>query len=65
MNARELKAAERRYRKSKGRSDEARLARNLAVAQALAQGMTQQEISEATGLSRGRIGQLAMEGGKT
>lgn len=55
----ELKKAEARYRRAFSRAEEAREARNEAVRKALAAGWTHQRISEATGLTRGRINQLA------
>lgn len=55
----ELKKAEARYRRAYSRAEEAREARNDAVRKALKAGWTHQRISEATGLSRGRINQIA------
>jgi hypothetical protein len=54
----ELKKAEARYRRAYSRAEEAREARNEAVRKALAEGWTHQAISDATGLTRGRINQL-------
>lgn len=59
MTADELRKVEARYQRAFRRSEEARAARNAAVHAALAAGWTHARISEATGLSRGRIGQIA------
>jgi hypothetical protein len=59
MTAAELRKAEARYQRAVRRSEEAREARNAAVQAALDAGWTHARISEATGLTRGRIGQLA------
>jgi hypothetical protein len=59
MTVDELKKAEARYRRAFSRAEEAREARNAAVRAALAEGWTHQRISEATGLTRGRINQIA------
>jgi hypothetical protein len=59
LTAAELRKAEARYQRAVRRSEEARAARNAAVQAALKQGWTHARISEATGLTRGRIGQLA------
>lgn len=53
-----LGTAEGRYRRAAARAEELRAERNLSVRQALADGRTHAQIAEATGLSRGRIGQL-------
>jgi hypothetical protein len=59
MTAQDLRKAEARYQRASARSEQAREDRNLAVRQALADGMTHAQIADATGLSRGRIGQIA------
>ena len=59
MTASELRQAEARYRRAHGRAELERAARNTAVRQALAEGWTHQQIADATGLTRGRIGQIA------
>ena len=58
MTADELRKAEARYQRASRRAEEAREARNAAVHEALSQGWTHAKISEATGLSRGRISQI-------
>jgi DNA-binding NarL/FixJ family response regulator len=58
----DLRKAEARYQRAFRRSEEARETRNEAVRQALAAGLTHAQIAEATGLSRGRIGQMASRG---
>lgn len=55
----ELKKAEARYRRAFSRAETAREERNEAIRRALAEGWTHQRISEATGLTRGRINQIA------
>ncbi len=60
MTAAELRKAEARYQRSSRRSETEREARNAAVRQALAEGWTHARIAEATGMSRGRVGQLAL-----
>ena len=55
----ELHKAEARYQRTSRRSEQARQQRNDLVRQALAAGWTHAEIAEATGMSRGRVGQLA------
>jgi hypothetical protein len=55
----ELKRAEARYRRASRRAEEAREARNETIREALAAGWTHARISEATGLTRGRINQIA------
>jgi hypothetical protein len=59
MTTKELRATEARYRRAFRRSEELREARNAAVRAALAEGWTHARIAEATGLTRGRIGQIA------
>lgn len=59
MTPDELRKAEARYQRAEARREHAREARNTAIRQALAAGWTHAQISEATGLTRGRIGQLA------
>jgi DNA-binding NarL/FixJ family response regulator len=60
MTAAELRKAEARYQRAVRRSEEAREVRNAAVLAALAQGWTHARIAEETGLTRGRIGQIAL-----
>jgi CRP-like cAMP-binding protein len=60
MTATELRKAEARYQRAVRRSEEAREARNAAVQAALDEGWTHARIAEATGLTRGRVGQIAL-----
>jgi DNA-binding NarL/FixJ family response regulator len=60
MTPEDLRKAEARYQRAFRRSEEAREERNRLVVQALADGWTHARIAEATGLTRGRIGQLAI-----
>jgi len=59
MTAKELAARERRLGRAWVTYEAAREARNAGVREALAEGWTHAQIAEATGLTRGRIGQLA------
>lgn len=59
MTAAELRNAETAYRWDVRRCEVAREKRNGAVREALADGWTHAAIAEATGLTRGRIGQIA------
>lgn len=59
MTVKELKKAEAAYRAAFSRAEAKREARNAAVRAALAEGWTHARISEATGLTRGRINQIA------
>ena len=59
MTEDELKKAEARYQRASGRAEEARQERNRLVAEALTSGWTHAKIASATGLTRGRVGQLA------
>jgi hypothetical protein len=59
MNAERLCKAEARYQRASRRAEELRLERNQLVREALAEGWTHARIAEATGLTRGRIGQIA------
>jgi DNA-binding NarL/FixJ family response regulator len=61
MTSAELRKAEAAYRSAFRRSETARLRRNAAVREALAEGWTHAAIAEATGLSRGRINQIRKE----
>lgn len=54
-----LKRAERAFKKAEASREQARARRNELVREALAAGWTHQEISDVTGLSRGRISQIA------
>lgn len=59
MTAEELRKAEARYRRASARSEQARQERNRLVREALAAGWTHKQIADATGLTRGRVNQLA------
>ena len=60
MTADELRSAEARYQRAFRRAEEARTDRNAAVRQALEAGWTHAQIAEATGLTRSRVGQIAL-----
>jgi DNA-binding NarL/FixJ family response regulator len=60
VTAQELRKAEARYQRASRRSEEAREERNRVVREALAEGWTHAQIAEATGMSRARVGQLAL-----
>jgi DNA-binding NarL/FixJ family response regulator len=53
-----LRQLERAYQTAAAKAQANRQERNAAVAEALAAGMTHAQIAKATGLSRGRVGQL-------
>ena len=59
ITARELRTAEARYQRAGQRAEIEREARNAAVRAALVEGWTHAAIAEATGLTRGRVGQIA------
>jgi hypothetical protein len=59
MTAAELRKVEARYQRAFRRSEEARGERNRLVREALEAGWTHAQVAEATGLTRGRIGQIA------
>lgn len=61
MNADELRKAQRAHDRTAGRYKEVTEKRNALVRKALAEGWTHQRISDATGLSRGRIGQIGRD----
>ena len=56
----EIRKAEARYQRAFRRAEEAREERNGLVREALAEGWTHARISEVSGLTRGRIGQIAV-----
>jgi hypothetical protein len=60
MTAEDLRRAEARYQRAFRRSEQERETRNTAVRQALNDGWTHARIAEATGLTRARIGQIAL-----
>jgi uncharacterized protein YerC len=59
ISVEELRRAERAFRRAETAREDARAIRNDLVAKALAEGWTHQAISDVTGLSRGRISQIA------
>jgi uncharacterized protein YerC len=59
MTEQHLRAAEAAFRKADTEREGARARRNQLVRAALKDGWTHQQISDATGLSRGRISQIA------
>lgn len=60
MTVQELCNAERKQIAAYRRWETLREARNAAVREAAAQGMTHAQIAEATGLTRSRVGQIAL-----
>lgn len=61
--AQQLQKAEAAHEVASRRYEQARERRNAAVREALAEGWTHARIAEATGLTRGRIGQIAQSKG--
>lgn len=59
MTTDELHNAETHYQQASRRAEEARELRNTTIRTALTDGWTHAQIARATGLTRGRIGQLA------
>lgn len=64
MTAGELRRRQTAYRAAVARVETHRAARNAAVCDALAEGFTHRQIADATGLSRGRINQIRVNGRK-
>jgi hypothetical protein len=60
MTIQSLRSAEAAYRAGFARSEQLRERRNAAVRAAVAAGMTHAEVSRATGLTRARVGQIAL-----
>lgn len=60
MTADELRKAEERYRQSASQAEQAREDRNRAVLAAIAEGWTHAQIAKVTGLTRARVGQIAL-----
>jgi cell division protein FtsL len=56
-----LRATEARYQRAFARSETAREERNAAVRQAIEAGWTHSQIAKATGLTRARVGQIALQ----
>ena len=61
MTSEELQKAEARYLRAFARSEQAREDRNAAVRAALEAGWTHARIANVTGLTRGRVGQIALQ----
>jgi uncharacterized protein YerC len=59
LDVESLRLAEQDYREADARADDLRAVRDELVACALRNGWTHAQIAAATGLSRGRIGQIA------
>lgn len=55
-----LKEAEARYQRAYARAEQARVERNAQVQEAIKAGWTHAQIAEATGLTRSRVGQIAL-----
>lgn len=55
-----LKDSEARYQRASARAEEARAARNAAVLAAIDVGMSHAAIAKETGLTRSRVGQIAL-----
>lgn len=64
ISEQELRDAEAVFRAASARADELREGRNRLVRAALAGGWTHARIARVTGLTRGRVGQIAMQEGK-
>lgn len=60
MTADELHQAEANYQRAFSRSEAEREKRNAAVRRALEAGWTHAQIAAATGLTRARVGQIAL-----
>lgn len=56
----ELRNAEARYQRAFARLEAERVARNEAIRQAISNGWTHAQIADATGLTRARVGQIAL-----
>lgn len=61
MTAEQLRDAEAAFQAAFRRSEQLREARNETVRQAVHDGWTHAQIAEATGLTRARVGQLALQ----
>jgi DNA-binding NarL/FixJ family response regulator len=57
-----LVCAQTSYERASTRAEQAREKRNRIVREALGRGWTHTAIAEATGLTRGRVGQIAQRG---
>lgn len=58
----ELRETEAAYRAASKRAEELRAQRNAAVRAAIAAGVRPVDVARATGLTRGRIAQIALNG---
>lgn len=63
ITAEQLRSAEARYQRASLRYERTREERNALILKALDAGWTHAQIAEATGLSRGRVGQIAQTRG--
>lgn len=61
----DLASAEAEYRSAVRRADSLREARNQMIRNALRNGWTHAKIADATGLTRSRVGQIALGGHPT
>lgn len=61
MTATDLRKSEAAYRAASLRAEKARRARNEAVQAALREGWSHGRIAAATGLTRARVGQIALQ----
>jgi hypothetical protein len=61
MTVDELRKAEARFQRAYRRSEQAREDRNAAVRAAIEAGWSHARIAEATGLTRARVGQIALQ----
>lgn len=60
MTADELRKAEARYQRASQKAEAARVERNVMIADAIRAGWTHAQIAEAMGMSRARVGQIAL-----
>lgn len=60
MTGTELARREKDYRRAAKAAEQLRSQRNAAVVLAASEGMTHAEIARATGLTRSRVGQIAL-----
>lgn len=60
MTVDELRKTEAAYRAASRRSEQAREARNAAVLAAIDEGWSHAQVAQVTGLTRSRVGQIAL-----
>lgn len=60
MSPDELRKLQRAHERAAVRAEDARQARNAAVREAIAEGWSHEALAHATGLSRSRVGQIAL-----